>query len=309
MIRLRRSLWYATACVLAIGASAAVWHQRPVPEDESRSAFFHAEQVRLRAHFAQVEGELRSADVTALTPAQRGHRTRGIEALHEYAARGVFPHNHTGVDRSIPIFVDPHGTHCAMAFLIARFGGESLVRRVAATHNTATIGELADEPGLMAWLGEEGLTVAEAARIQPTYGGHPRPLPSASTFRTVSAVGAGVGSVAVDWNLVPPQPSGPVRAAGILGVTVGLVDIGIGFLGARTAAQGPPADRGLDAVLAGLDLAIGSLSAITGHRTLAKLASRGSSEPRASVETRARWSVSPAVYGTKGRGLQMSVRF
>jgi hypothetical protein len=71
----------------------------------------------------------------------------------------------------MPFFRDSRGTLCAMAYLIDRSGRGDLVDRVARTRNNAFIAELAGDPDLRAWLDSVGLTVAEAARIQPQYGG------------------------------------------------------------------------------------------------------------------------------------------
>jgi len=56
-----------------------------------------------------------------------------------------------------------------MAYLIERSGRHDLVDRVALTRNDAFIAELPDDPALRVWLDSVGLSVAEAARIQPTY--------------------------------------------------------------------------------------------------------------------------------------------
>ena len=69
----------------------------------------------------------------------------------------------------MPFFRDGQGALCAMAYLIERSGRRDLVDRVALTRNNAFIAELANDPELRVWLDSVGLTVTEAARIQPTY--------------------------------------------------------------------------------------------------------------------------------------------
>jgi hypothetical protein len=122
----------------------------------------------LRAHFDSVSGELRNRDVAELSASQRASRAVLIAWLQEYRDAGRFPVN----DRfpaATPIFRDPQGTLCAMAYLIDRSGGGDLVDRVAGTRNTEYIARLADDPDLVAWLDGAGLSLAEAARIQPAY--------------------------------------------------------------------------------------------------------------------------------------------
>jgi hypothetical protein len=56
-----------------------------------------------------------------------------------------------------------------MAELLHVTGEDALVARVAATNNLARIHDLASDEGLTRWLDHHGLTVDEAAAIQPTY--------------------------------------------------------------------------------------------------------------------------------------------
>jgi hypothetical protein len=128
-----------------------------------------SETARIRTHLAIVEAELRRKDVAALTPAQHEARARNLDVLHEYWIRGVFPVNTDFPGQRVPYFVDRYGTRCAMAYLIEQSGHGGLVARIATTHNTAHIGDLKDDAELVAWLRQNGLTAAEAARIQPSY--------------------------------------------------------------------------------------------------------------------------------------------
>ena len=128
-----------------------------------------ADTGRIRAHLAIVEVELRRKDVSALTPAQREARAHNLDVLHQYWRRGVFPVNTDFPGQRVPYFVDRYGTRCAMAYLIEQSGHGGLVARIAATHNNAHIANLKDDAELVAWLRENGLTAAEAARIQPAY--------------------------------------------------------------------------------------------------------------------------------------------
>ncbi|MDB4931641.1 MAG: hypothetical protein JWM10_4125, partial [Myxococcaceae bacterium] len=86
-----------------------------------------------------------------------------------------------------PVFVDGDGARCAMAALIESTGDGALVDRVARAHNLAAVRELAGDPGLVAWLDRNGLTLAEAARIQPSYSAH-----SEATYQPTVAVVASV---------------------------------------------------------------------------------------------------------------------
>jgi hypothetical protein len=123
--------------------------------------------ARVQRHLATAEAELRAAEVD-LSLGQHAGRAVAIERLRRYRLAGEFPHNHH-LDVRAPYFIDEHGTRCAMAHLIEEGGGAALVAAVQQTRNNAYVPELADEPALIAWLDRNGLTVAEAARIQPSY--------------------------------------------------------------------------------------------------------------------------------------------
>jgi MYXO-CTERM domain-containing protein len=126
------------------------------------------ERARLQAHFHEVLLELRGRDVSHLGAPQRAGRERLIEELARYACEGRFPRNDVSRE-PLPIFIDPHGTRCAMARLIESTGYAALVARVATHRNFALIRELEGDAALQAWLDEFGLTAAEAGRIQPEY--------------------------------------------------------------------------------------------------------------------------------------------
>jgi hypothetical protein len=126
-----------------------------------------AEQQRVRTHLEGAYTQLTTEEPAGLTPTQRSRRLQALAVLREYIDRGQFPKN-PGLGLT-PLFVDEDGTRCAMGEVIARLGGESLVEHVRQTRNLATVGVLADEPGLLEWLSSHGLTPEEAALVQPTY--------------------------------------------------------------------------------------------------------------------------------------------
>lgn len=129
-----------------------------------------AEADRVRAHLLAAEQFLRSRDVSGLSREQRERRSANIDALAEYRARGRFPRNGEYPGRRVPYFMDSEGTLGALSYLMDRSGERDLVIRVAATHNNAYVGELAGDADVMSWLAREGLTLEDAARIQPMHG-------------------------------------------------------------------------------------------------------------------------------------------
>jgi hypothetical protein len=195
--------------------------------------FVAHEDARLTAHFARVLRTLDDRDVSGLTPRQREARLRLLAALTEYAARGVFPRNRYLPDRRVPVFVDGAGRRCAMAYLIETSGHTEMVARIAATANLATIYELADDPGLRVWLNGAGISLDEAALIQPEYGPYPHeekeqiPRDGVMTAGTVMAVGFGFPAVALNLRL--DEPWSRRRQNGVFGLMTGASLLALGL--------------------------------------------------------------------------------
>lgn len=133
----------------------------------AESAAVTADRVRIRAHLAEVETELRARDVSHLAPELQAERKRNIERLHEYRVAGVFPHN-TYVPGRTPVFIDAEDRACAVGHLIIESGHEDAARRIASRENLARLPDMRS-PEVAAWLATSGLTAAEATRIQPSY--------------------------------------------------------------------------------------------------------------------------------------------
>ena len=173
------------------------------------------EVARLRAHFDSVDLELRAANALQLTPAQRTARTTLVGWLRDYRDAGTFPRNDR-FPNAMPFFRDSRGALCAMAYLIERSGRGDLVDRVAATRNNAFIAELAGDGELLAWLDSTGLSVAEAARIQPFYGTLPENEDVSTEYAVTSIVVSGASLATLGFNLFAPS-----RTTGWAGVVAG----------------------------------------------------------------------------------------
>jgi hypothetical protein len=117
-----------------------------------------------------VEKELRQKNVGHLSLELRQERAKNIAHLHQYWTSGLYPKNPDFLDQRVPYFKDAVGTPCAMAYLIEQSGHQDLVNAVARSNNHIYINDIQDGP-VMDWINKSGLTKAEAARVQPTYGG------------------------------------------------------------------------------------------------------------------------------------------
>ena len=182
------------------------------------------EVARLQAHFDSVDIELREAKALQLTPAPGTARGTLVGWLREYREAGTFPRNDRFPDRAMPFFRDSDGVLCAMAYLIDRSGRRDLVDRIASTRNNAFIAELAGDGELLAWLDSTGLSVAEAARIQPGYNGGPTPLEEddevSADYALTSIVVSGSALTTLGFNLFAPS-----KTAGWAGVVAGSTGI------------------------------------------------------------------------------------
>lgn len=177
------------------------------------------EVARLRAHFDSVDAELRLPTALPLTRAQRMGRATLIGWLREYREAGSFPRNDRFPERAMPFFRDGRDVLCAMAYLIDRSGRGDLVDRVASTRNNAFIPELAGDPELRNWLDSVGLSVSEAARIQPGYGpppGEPAERRVTTGYALTSILVSGSSLTTLGLNAIAPT-----RASGWAGVIAG----------------------------------------------------------------------------------------
>jgi hypothetical protein len=190
------------------------------PNFESR------EHVRIQAHFDSVLLELRARDVSALTVSQREHRAKLVSELASYRDAGQFPHNY---DRPglVPTFIDPWtGVRCAVGHLVTSTGRGDIVERVAEADNHVYVVSLSADTAFRHWLVDNGLTLAEAARIQVPYMGTPAPVSAASrstgnveaAVLTLSATGLTV------WNAMRNH-RGERKALSIAGVATGALAV------------------------------------------------------------------------------------
>jgi hypothetical protein len=190
-----------------------------------------AERARIEQHLLGAEQALVARDVSHLSPSQRAARIRNLAELRAYRQRGIFPHNHHHPVRH-PTFVDEHGTRCAMAHLIERAGGGELVAAVAREANHAYVAELASNPDLLRWLDRQGLTVEEAARIQPVYEPeiHNDPLPK-HVYAASTGVEVTLGLTTMGWTLSRVRSGEAGGLASVLGIAVGFTGVGLGLGG------------------------------------------------------------------------------
>ena len=190
---------------------------------------------RVRAHLDSVLIELGARDLSGLTPAERTRRAQLLVELHAYRDRGVFPHNYDFAEPT-PYFVDRKtGTLCAVGDLLHFTGHDDVVQRVARANNNVYAAQLGGDAEFRDWLKANGLTLAEAARIQVIYAEDPSPTVKAGNvlLRTMT-YGAGAGAVITSvWNATA-NSDGHRPLVSKLGLAAGIAS---GVMGIAVLAQ------------------------------------------------------------------------
>jgi hypothetical protein len=270
-----------------------------------RHAAGHAVEVqRIRMHFDSVLTELRIRDISALSSDQAQRRTGLVAVLENYRNRGVFPHNRDFPGEAIPYFIDrPTGTLCAVAHLLESTGRRDIVNAVAAMDNNVWVNELAGNREFEGWLDQNGLTLAEAARIQVPYVGDDiAPEPQVSAFYSRTASNAVVGATAVVslWNAFANR-NGQQGLASFAGIAAGVAAAGYG--GAVMSTGDAPRSIGA------LSIAAGGVSGFLATRGFLRQRHLASEAKKAQLA--ARTTVSPIIPldGKSGTGLSVSIKF
>jgi hypothetical protein len=176
---------------------------QPAPADEIS---------RVQEHLSGALALAAMRSERALDPAQRLTRALLLEELISYRDAGIFPKNRDFIGERRPYFVDGDGTPCAMAHLMSLGGANELVAEIARTRNNAYVEELAVDDRFVSWLRAAGLTLEEAARIQPSY------CPSAAECMCILATRYDVPNAGVVWEgTVVPEPDGGFGAEARIG--------------------------------------------------------------------------------------------
>ena len=299
---------------LALAFTAAVVVTSVAPSSPVQAALlpeaaWELQEVRrVHAHFDSVLSELHAGDVSGLTKRQLANRQVLTATLRGYDQRATFPHNYDFAAPT-PSFVDRQtGTLCAVAFLLESTGRRDIVNRVARANNNVWAADLKDDVAFASWLHENGITLAEAARIQPTYGSggllSDRMLPLVAGA-TIATTATSVGMTA--WNLFG-NADGHGHKRAVLGLVAGTTTL---IIGAAVASQ---AQNDKQQVRIGaVGIAIGAVGIAAATRSLMNrseyLEARRDAErsTRRSIER----NISPILPIGKnaGTGVAMSIRF
>jgi hypothetical protein len=265
---------------------------------------------RIRAHFDSVLTELPTRDTSALSASQRLRRGALLSTLRAYRDAGAFPHNYDFPLQPTPYFVDRKtGVLCAVAQLLESTGRRDIVDRVAASDNNIYVAQLAGDTAFVQWLETNGLTLAEAARIQiPYLGGGPTPaVVDPSNSNTVYAIGSAIavsGSIATSLWMTHGNADGHRSLSNVVGLAASAASFGLGIAAAS--------DRSAPRAVAPLSLVAGGVSALLStrglfrHRAYVAAQRDASNRPRLS---RASFSPIVPIAGVSGAGAAVRIAF
>lgn len=288
------------AVILALAAIAVVAMRPGRVEGAPRDAGRRTEVARIRAHFDSVLVELAARDVGTLSTTQRARRASLVATLVAYRDRGLFPRNSDFPGQAMPYFVDPRtGVLCAVAHLLEATGRRDVVDRVSRGENNVWVTQLATDTAFAAWLSANGLTLAEAARIQVPY---VQPASRAEEARNVAFLSVApfaIGGAAVT-SLMNALGNADGHRTGVsrLGVASGIVTTAMGLALAGKGGIAPAV--GLSAIaIGGTSIAL-STRAI--RRNSAAVSAREAVRERAVAA-----SVQPTMDAAHGVGTRLSV--
>ena len=296
----------AAATFVALGAATHKESSaRPASGHLARRMARAPEIARIRAHFDSVLTELSGATHSyALDASTRARRGAVLATLRAYRDRGDFPHNYDFPSQAVPYFVDRRtGTLCAVAHLLASTGRRDIVDRVAIADNNVLVAELASDTAFTRWLAYNGITLAEAARIQVPY---MQPETTAQRARNGAfLVGAPIalGSAVITGALnALGNADGHQRATRVVGFTSGAATLALGtMLVTRTSL---PAGVGVaTAGVGGLSLAFAARATQRHHSVVAR---QRDLERARRVDA----AVAPLIDAHDGRaGMMLSLRY
>lgn len=126
-----------------------------------------AEPLRMHSHFAHVRRIF--GERPATKPELEAKRKEILGYFDEYIAKGTTPQN-AHVPWRTPVFIDDHGTICAVGYLIERTAGRAVAEKIAHEHRYNVLEDIAAAmPEVRAWIDASGFTLEELASIQPGY--------------------------------------------------------------------------------------------------------------------------------------------
>ncbi|GAB3894421.1 hypothetical protein GCM10028803_09360 [Larkinella knui] len=191
------------------------------------------DQLRIRTHLEYVEALLRNRTTRAMSSDQQKKRRFLLDKLREYRQRGAFPKNYDYVDERKPCFIDKDGTICAVGYLVEQTAGRKAAEKINTRYQYATVFEMND-PKLLDWIAQSGLSREECQLIQPTYSPPtPQQIPDkykiTNSYAISSALLNGTNVALIGAQLMNRPGINPKRT-GTWGALTGLATLTLGLV-------------------------------------------------------------------------------
>lgn len=191
------------------------------------------EVTRIQTHLEHVENLLRQRDVADLPTELLNRRLRLLDLLHEYRLKGIFPHNTRFPKERKPCFIDEEGRICAVGYLVEQSAGRTVAESINKKWQYDYLSDMQDSV-LDQWIAESGLTKAECAMIQPTYGGgyyteREKPVPAG--YGVPMALLGGASLAMMTMNTIHLAGGKRTPVVGVLGVVFGTGQVILGWGG------------------------------------------------------------------------------
>jgi hypothetical protein len=159
-----------TTHLLEVNAQWA--HMDPHPIGGDATVQFADEAARIATHLRMVRERLMAANTRGIGTSASARRAKLLDRIGSYADAGLFPQNHVLPYRN-PVFIDPHGTACAVGWLMIESGHRELAERISNQLNLGYLREIIADPRfrdpVSEWADTHGFTADELAWIQPGY--------------------------------------------------------------------------------------------------------------------------------------------
>lgn len=140
-------------------------YKTAVPSENER--VFLSDKQYIQTHLGFVLGVLKAAETNHLNKDQLKMRKHLMTVLYDYRLQGNFPINYYCPER-IPVFIDEHGTHCAVGYLMQETGYENLAQQISKTDNYVWVKDLKGEQ-VLEWQKLSGFSLEELKLIQGAY--------------------------------------------------------------------------------------------------------------------------------------------
>lgn len=158
---------HATSLFDQLRAFNPYWADHRGRLDGEAAKVIDSDAAYVQLHLAEVLHVLAGTPSTQFSGDQLASRQVLIRVLADYAWQGRFPINYHRQQRT-PVFIDEHGTYCAVGYLMRYTGNDALAKRIASADNFAWVKDITD-PGLPDWQAASGFSLAELKLIQGAY--------------------------------------------------------------------------------------------------------------------------------------------